>query len=120
MASGPASRSLKHLRDNGYTAQVVERWNQFARVRQDLFGCIDIVAIKSDLNGVYGVQTTSTGNMSARVEKIKQEPIMRLWLEAGNTLVVHGWAKRGKAGKRKLWTLKEREVTLKDLNGEVA
>jgi hypothetical protein len=34
----PTQRSLAHLRRLGYQARVVERWNPFARVRQDLFG----------------------------------------------------------------------------------
>lgn len=96
MASSPTQRSLKLLRDEGYTAQVVERWNPHARVRQDLFGVIDIVAIKaldSDTTNIVGVQTTSKSNMSARVNKIKESPEAALWSAAGGLILVHGWAK---------------------------
>ena len=34
----PTARSLAWLRDGGWTAGVVERWNPGARVRQDFLG----------------------------------------------------------------------------------
>ena len=37
----PTQRTLKHMRERGYTCQVVEHWNPFARIRQDLYGFID-------------------------------------------------------------------------------
>ena len=48
MATSPTQLSLKKLREEGYiTIQVVEYWNSFARRRIDLFGFIDILAIKN-------------------------------------------------------------------------
>ena len=38
--TSPTQRTLKYLRDKGYTAQVVEHWNAFAKRRIDLFGVI--------------------------------------------------------------------------------
>jgi Holliday junction resolvase-like predicted endonuclease len=105
MASSPTQRSLKLLRDEGYTAQVVERWNPHARVRQDLFGIIDIVAIKvleSNATNIVGVQTTSKSNMSARINKIKESAEAALWSSAGGLLLVHGWAKN----KSKRWEVR--------------
>jgi len=96
MATSPTQRSLKLLRDLGYTAQVVERWNQHARVRQDLFGVIDIVAVKAldgDTTNIIGVQTTSKSNLSARVNKIKESEEAAMWSAAGGLILVHGWAK---------------------------
>ena len=43
--SSPTARSLELLRELGYTAKVVEHWNQYAKIRQDLFG-VDILALK--------------------------------------------------------------------------
>lgn len=99
--------------------QVVERWVAQARRRIDLFGCIDLVALDGK-PGVLGIQATSTGNIPSRVKKILTEcrEAARDWLEAGNRLEVWGYAKRGPAGKRKLWTLKTREVTLEELEGD--
>lgn len=107
--TSPTVRSLALLRERGYIAEVVERWNPYARVRQDLFNCIDIVALR---NGeLLGVQTTTTANMGARVGKVLAEPAMKAWVDAGGSLVVHGWAKRGARGKPKVWTLKEVAIT---------
>lgn len=105
----PTQRSLAELRRRGYTAQVVERWNSFAKIRQDLFGFIDIVAIQEGQNGVLAVQATSTPNMSARLEKARGTPALRVWLASGNRFLVWGWAKRGARGERKLFQLKEHE-----------
>lgn len=105
MAASPTQRSLKLLRDEGYTAQVVERWNPHARVRQDLFGVIDIVAIKAldtDTTSIVGVQTTSKSNMAARITKIKESAEAALWSSAGGLMLVHGWAKN----KSKRWEVR--------------
>jgi len=40
MPASPTQRTLKKLRDEVYLAQVVEKWNAFAKIRQDLFGII--------------------------------------------------------------------------------
>lgn len=40
----PAQRSLAALKQLGYRAKVVEKWNPFAKIRQDLFGG-DILAL---------------------------------------------------------------------------
>lgn len=111
----PTQLSLKKLREDGYHAQVVEKWNPFAHIRQDLFGAIDIIAVKKDQPGCLGIQTTSTPNMSARIDKSLTLPAMRAFVEAGNRFMVWGWAKRGARGERKVWTLKEEAVTFRDL-----
>ena len=91
--TSPTARSLALLRKEGWTAQVVEKFNQFAMVRVDLFGCIDIVAIKTGNPGVLGIQATSRGNMSTRIKKIMALPEARLWVECSNKLEVWGWDK---------------------------
>jgi carbonic anhydrase len=87
----PTQRSLAYLREQGMTCEVVERWNAFARIRQDLFGIIDIVAL--DEQQTLGVQTTSWTNVSARVKKIADSPHLPALLRAGWVLEVHGWKK---------------------------
>ena len=71
MAISPTQRTLKRLRDSeDYPlVSIVERWNAFAKIRQDLFGIIDLLAIDSKGNTV-GIQVTSYSNISARVKKI--------------------------------------------------
>jgi hypothetical protein len=111
--TSPTQLSLRDLRNRGYTAQVVERFNPFAKVRQDLFGFIDIVAIREGENGVTGVQTTSGPNVAARIAKAKTIPALKTWLFACNGLYVHGWTKKkavrkdGKLTARKVWAVRE-------------
>src|SRR3990172_10044773 len=99
--SSPTQRSLKLLRSEGYTCQIVEKWNFFAHIRQDLFGFIDIVCLKEGEEGVLGVQTTSATHMSDHEKKIVKSPISRLWLMTGNKIELQAWSKKGKKGKRK-------------------
>jgi hypothetical protein len=114
--SSPAQRSLKYLRNAGYSCAITEHFNSFVKIRQDLFGFLDIICIKNGVTGVLGVQTTSTQNLSARVKKVLSIPEAHIWLSCGGSIFVHGWSKKGKAGKRKLWTLTQREITLKDFS----
>ena len=88
----PTQRTLRLLRDHGYVAQVVERWNPFAKVRQDLFGFIDIVAMRS--GSLIGVQATTTSNVMARITKIFNDQRSGMWLSTGASLLVVGWSKR--------------------------
>ena len=108
----PTQRSLAHLRKQGYLVAVVERWNPHAGVRQDLFGVIDLLALKP--GAILGVQTTSGDNLAARRTKALCEPKLRAWFEAGGRFVLHGWRKAGARGKRKLWAVREEELALAD------
>jgi hypothetical protein len=90
---------LEKLRSEGYLCQIVERWNPHARIRQDLFGIGDILAIKP--GETLLVQTTSRGNVAARVTKIQESEHLSAILAAGWKITVHGWGKL-KAG----WTCK--------------
>lgn len=99
----PTQRSLKYMRDQGYKCWIVEHWNHFARIRQDLFGCIDILCIGH--GETIAIQTTSTG-VAARVKKIKENEHYPVMLESGWCVVVHGWSRNSK-GEMKL-----REVIL--------
>ena len=111
--SSPTQRSLKELRECGWTAQVVERFNPHARVRVDLFGCIDIVAI-DPAGGIVGIQACAGASHSARKAKIMAEPKMGQWLNAGGRVELWSWAKRGPRGKRKVWTLRKESITTTD------
>ena len=104
--SSPTQRTLKHMRAAGFTAEVVEKWIPGANIRKDLWGFVDVLGIHADTGEVLAVQSTSYGNVSARVRKITDHenlPIVRL---AGWTLHVHGWRKVGNR-----W-----QVTIKDLS----
>lgn len=103
-------KSLANLRDRGYKVAVVEKWNSFAHIRQDLFGMFDIVAIHEDFNGVLGVQTTTKDHINDRIKKITENDVRSVWLKAGNTIEVHGWIKRATSGKRKVWDVEIHQI----------
>lgn len=112
-APSPTSRSLKLLRDDEYTAQVVEYWNSFARIRVDLFNVIDIVAVRP--GECLGVQTTTYSNMGARRKKILASEKAHMWLQAGCLLHIHGWKKtKPNAWSRHRWECRTQVITLED------
>jgi len=62
------------------------------KVRKDLFGLIDLVALKDC--ETMGVQTTSNANVNARLNKMQDEEhqaALRALQAAGWSIVVHGW-----------------------------
>lgn len=114
--TSPTARSTMQLKKDGYIPAIVEHWNRFAGIRQDLYGFIDIVAMHPAHKGLLGIQTTSTANMSARVKKIINEPRARVWLTSGNSILVWGWSKKGERGKVKHWTLTSKQIVCLDQN----
>ena len=89
----PTLRSLALLREEGYTVAIVEKWNPHVRIRQDLFGFIDLLAIRK--GETLAVQTTSTG-VSSRIKKIMESDYLPKVRDAGWRIVVHGWRKNSK------------------------
>ncbi len=87
----PTQRSLKVLRDDGYTVDVVERWIPGANIRRDLFNVADLCAIKPGHKPLL-VQVTSSG-VAERVRKIQQHNQLDTLLECF-AIEVHGWTKR--------------------------
>jgi len=53
---------------SGYTADICEQFIAHANIRKDLFGCIDVVAIRPDVAGVLGVQATTASNLGAKYQ----------------------------------------------------
>lgn len=119
----PATQAaLKECKKRGWPAGVVERnvgfrgGKKFGNTKHDLFGCIDVVALRrADPGarpvwwpGCLGIQaTSSTANGAARRDKIGGLLEARQWLAACNQLEVWCFPKRkvkrgGKAFKRVL------------------
>jgi hypothetical protein len=113
--SSPTQRSLEFCRKQGWIAGVVEKWNPHARIRQDLFGCIDIIVIDDLEQGPLAVQATSGTGHAARRKKSVAEPRLKLWLEAPARFEIWSWSKKGPRGKRKVWTLRREPITLAHL-----
>lgn len=89
----PTQRTLAKLRAEGWElVAITEKWNPHARIRQDLFGVIDVLAVNSS-GEVAAIQTTSGGNVSARLKKIAESDAYPYLINAGWSVIVHGWGK---------------------------
>jgi hypothetical protein len=95
------------LRDEGWSAEVVEKWNPHVRQRKDLFGFADVLAMKPDERPML-LQVTSGSNTAARIAKIKDEPLAAIALQSGFQIAVHGWRKLKlkRGGKAMRWSPK--------------
>jgi hypothetical protein len=111
MGSSITGRTKELLKKMGYDVHIVERWNQFAGVRQDAFGFADILAFKPSVVGAMLVQCTSDANHAARRNKVEGIAVARRWLQAGNTIVVVSWRKKmqGRIGR---WVFRAEAATI--------
>jgi hypothetical protein len=122
MAGSPTTRTLALLRKEKWLAAVTEKWNPHVKIRQDLFGFIDVIAVRSGDIRVLTVQATSYSNMSARANKIlgldleeddskgqSTAKSARIWLESGNRIEIWGWHK-----KKGHWVVAKKEVKFED------
>ncbi len=89
----PTQLTLRDLRNDGWTVAVVEKWNPHSRIRQDLFGFIDILALRQ--NETLAVQCTSAAHVMERVRKIADADTVAAVRDAGWRIEVWGWAKKG-------------------------
>ena len=112
----PTQRTLEYIREQGYTCGIVERFLCYAGKfgkRVDLFGIIDIIAIKE--HEMLGVQSCGQA-FSEHDKKILESESSKEWLQAGGKLTLIGWrklkVKRG--GKAMRWQPRIKEYTLED------
>lgn len=112
----PTQRTLAELRKLGYLAATVEHWNPHARIRQDLFGCIDVLAVGMgeafgwDAAHTLAVQATSGSHVSSRLAKLRGEelaPRVEKLKAAGWRVEVWGWRKSAKS---KRWELRRERL----------
>jgi hypothetical protein len=92
VATSPTQLTLKWLRDEGYLAEVVEKWLPGINVRKDLWGWCDIVALKDE--ETVAVQCTSWDNISSRCKKIAESDTVGPVRKAGWNIWVIGWKKK--------------------------
>lgn len=81
----------------------------FKMWKVDLFGCIDLIAIRPGEPPIF-CQTTTTSNQSARIDKIAGLAAAKVIVKTGAKLHVHGWGKKGPRGGRKTWQLTISEI----------
>jgi hypothetical protein len=135
MAS-PLERSKTELESQGYIVWKVEQEASRYKPTLDLFNCIDLVAIRSDLAGVMGIQCCGEDIMphvhkimeGYTVDKLKKiegkstivqaiippNPYLKTWLEAHNTFFIWGWRLRKHEGTKSTYQLREIEFLLQD------
>jgi len=123
------ARSKHYLEKQGWKCWTVE---QMVRIpprlgmpakmfKRDAFNFGDLLCFKPICLGVYAtekgialVQTTSRSNQSERIKKIHEIPEAEGWLRSGGRIFVHGWAKRGPRGGRKVWEVQVTELGTED------
>jgi len=104
----PMARTHAFLRERAMLIAKTEYWKHYAKVRVDLWGFIDTIALDpapGAVSRVLAIQSTTHDHHSHRVAKI---------LEHKNTLTVlrhvevevWSWGKQGPRGKPKTWTLR--------------
>jgi len=116
---------MKYLRGEGYTVEKTETnqrapnpavpgtWKMW---KKDLFGFIDIFAVKPGEMPIC-VQTTTTSNQANRIEKISGLEASKIIVASGHLKIhVHGWGKKGPRGGRKVYKLTITEIGY-DLDG---
>ena len=97
-------RTTKVLTDEGWMAVRVEHWDHFSRRRHDLFGFLDVLAVKPG-EPPFGIQVCAHSAGSTRMNKILNAPAAGILLASGWKLEVWGWKKDGR-----LWTYVPRNV----------
>ncbi len=118
----PTARTKQWLQKQGWLVGITEKWNPHAKIRQDLFGFADLVAIPVDLDvgdefscSYMGwseflvsppvfIQVTSGTNHAARRDKLLENENVRKVLKCCALVAIISWSKRGAKGKRKIWT----------------
>ena len=115
--TSPTQRTLSLLREQGWSVAITEHWNSFTRRRQDMFGFVDLLAVREDEKPLL-LQVTSGANTSARRTKILGIPEAKVCLQADMRIVVVGWrklkVKRG--GKAMRWAPKWEEIYISDFD----
>lgn len=105
MRKAPVShfpRSKKYLEAKGYMCGKVEMpWNQYSKVRQDLFGIFDMIAVEADI-GIVGVQITNNKHAAEHRVKIMASANATMWELAGGRILMLSWEKKGNK-----WIVKE-------------
>lgn len=97
--------TLRHYRKLGYICDVVEKWIPYTHRKRDLYGFIDICALRE--GELLMVQATGWSNISSRRNKIAGiDASGILTTVPGVRIEIIGWRK----GKNGRWECKTEEV----------
>ena len=119
MKTNAVQRSLKSLRENGWTCHIVEKFlpargtMKFPR-RIDAYGIGDILACRAPMQGLGGsialVQCCPGASHAEHKDKILAIPELKIWKDAGGRVFLQSWAKKGARGEVKRWAMREEEL----------
>lgn len=108
-------RSMRYLRGLGMRVAIAEHWNPHARVRQDLFGFADLVALSMSTDRedgqIVAIQCVNT-HLEDHILKIANLEAAKDWCSANGGIEIHNWVKRcaNGRGSRKTWQLEQIEL----------
>lgn len=107
----PMMRTLKELRDRGYTCGIVERFVRGAdfMMRKDFLGFADIIAIKGD--ETLAIQVCGK-DFAEHMQKLQENENVPIWKAGKNRRVeIWGWRKILREDKKfKVWVPRVEEV----------
>ena len=106
----PTERTLKLLRERGWAYAKCEYFNPWVKIRQDLFGLFDYIAL-DDKQGVCGVQISSYGDIKKHIVKMEANPILKEWVKRGNRALVIGWRETTDEAGKKIFVPREVYLT---------
>ena len=104
--TSPTQRALAECKKRGWRSAIVERWNVHAKIRQDLFGFADLLAL--DGSSILAIQVTTGDNLSTRMTKMSGLAAVVDWLKSGGKAEAWGYRKLlvRRGGKATRWTLR--------------
>lgn len=105
-STSPTQRTRAWLKARGIPSTIVEHWNPHVKIRQDLFGMFDILALRGDQT--IGIQCCTMATRAAHENKMRHAPHFEAWCRTGPSRSTRlawlvAWRKVGPRGKRKLW-----------------
>lgn len=122
-SKSPTQKALHLLRAHGWHAEIVEHWNSFAGIRQDLMGFIDVLAFNPRVGcPTLAVQVTAESGVAARVTKILAEPRAAMVLRCGWRIEVWGTRKTpvNGSGIKARTLLMDEDGTVRVVDGSLA
>ena len=110
------SRTLRYIREQGWMADIVERFNPYAGKfgqRKDLFSIFDIIALGD--KGIIGIQSCGQ-NFAEHNRKMLENEVAPEWLKAGGSIMLICWRKLKlkRGGKAMRWMPRIKEYAIDD------
>lgn len=90
----PTQRAKKLLESRGWRIAITEKWNAFAKVRQDLFNFGDLLGMDMQNKEIVMIQVTSGSNHAARRKKIEGLDSARDWIQVGGLILIMSFSKK--------------------------